>query len=89
MAYKAKFKSRKPRSKFKSRRPWRKKVCKFCTENITQIDYKDMAKLQKFVTERGKIVPSRISGACASHQRKITRAIKKARAVALLPFVGE
>ncbi|MFH1857390.1 MAG: 30S ribosomal protein S18 [Candidatus Omnitrophota bacterium] len=68
---------------------FRKKVCKFCVEKSDEIDYKDVSRLQKFVTERGKILPSRISGTCAKHQRKLTRAIKHARVIALLPFVAE
>ncbi len=64
----------------------RKKVCSFCVEHATHIDYKDVYKLRKYVTERGKILPRRISGNCAYHQRMLTRAIKQARNVALLPF---
>ncbi|MBQ3848662.1 MAG: 30S ribosomal protein S18 [Clostridia bacterium] len=64
----------------------RKKVCPFCVEKAENIDYKDVAKLRKFVSERGKILPRRISGACAKHQRQLTTAIKRARHVALLPF---
>jgi len=70
----------------------RKKICRFCTEKKTSkilIDYKDISRLQKFLTERGKIIPSRISGNCAKHQRQLARAIKKARAIALLPYVAE
>jgi small subunit ribosomal protein S18 len=67
----------------------RKKICRFCTENRPSIDYKDVSRLQKFVTEKGKIIPSRISGNCAGHQRQLARAIKKARAIALLPYVAE
>ena len=62
--------------------------CRFCHEPI-KADYKDVPLLQRFITERGKIMPSRISGNCASHQRELTRAIKKARVIALLPFVAE
>lgn len=68
----------------------RKRFCRFCTEKkAAMIDYKDASRLQKFLTERGKIIPSRISGNCARHQRQLTRAIKKARAIALLPYVAE
>ncbi len=72
----------------KNRRP-RKKVCQFCQEKTTHIDYKDLAKLKKYTTERGKILPRRITGACAKHQRMVTRAIKRARSIALLPYVAE
>ena len=68
---------------------FRKKVCRFCVDKAETIDYKDAVKLRKFITEQGKILPNRISGNCASHQRKIAIAIKRARHVALLPFVGE
>jgi small subunit ribosomal protein S18 len=71
------------------KRVFRKKVCRFCLDKVTNLDYKDSQRLLKFVTERGKIVPSRISGNCAIHQRMITKAIKRARQVALLPFSAE
>ena len=67
----------------------RKKVCQFCVDKCEHIDYKDTAKLRRYVTERGKIVPRRISGNCAKHQRQLTTAIKRARIIALLPFVAE
>lgn len=67
----------------------RRKVCQFCVDKVTEIDYKDVAKLRRFTTERGKILPRRISGTCAKHQRKLTLAIKRARAIALLPFTAE
>ena len=67
----------------------RKKVCSFCVDKVQEIDYKDAAKLRKFITERGKILPRRISGTCAKHQRQLTIAIKRARNVALLPFTAE
>ena len=70
------------------RRP-RRKVCAFCVDKATDIDYKDVAKLHKHITERGKIVPRRISGCCAKHQRMLTTAIKRARNVALLPFSAD
>ena len=69
----------------RSRKP-RRKVCSFCVDHAEQIDYKDVAKLRRFTTERGKILPRRISGVCAKHQRKLTVAIKRARAIALLPY---
>ena len=65
----------------------RKKVCIFCADKVDFIDYKDSAKLRKFISERGKIMPRRISGACAKHQREVNTAIKRARQVALLPYV--
>ena len=66
----------------------RKKVCRFCVEKIDDINYKDVKLLHAFVAERGKIVPRRISGVCAPHQRRLTDAIKKARNIALLPFAA-
>ena len=66
----------------------RKKVCRFCVEKIDDINYKDIKLLHGFVAERGKIVPRRISGVCAPHQRRVTDAIKKARNIALLPFAS-
>ena len=72
----------------RARRP-KKKVCMFCVDKVDNIDYKDTAKLRRYVSERGKIVPRRISGNCAKHQRQLTVAIKRARQIALLPFVAE
>jgi small subunit ribosomal protein S18 len=66
-----------------------KKVCGFCKGRVKYIDYKDVEKLRRFVTERGKIVPSRLSGNCAKHQRQLAQAIKRARILALLPFVAK
>lgn len=73
------------------KRPYfrRRKVCKFCAEKIDRIDYKDTRLLQQFVAERGRIIPRRISGACPQHQRRLCRAIKQARNIALLPFAAE
>ncbi len=71
-----------------ARRP-KRKVCMFCVDKVENIDYKDVAKLRRYVSERGKIVPRRISGNCAKHQRQLTTAIKRARIIALLPFVAE
>jgi len=68
------------------RRRGRRRVCRFCTDKAIVIDYKDPQSLRYFVTERGKIVPQRISGTCAKHQRAVTQAIKRARLIALLPF---
>jgi len=65
----------------------RKKVCQFCADKSEYIDYKDTAKLRRFLSERGKILPRRMTGTCAAHQRELTEAIKRARQVALLPYV--
>ena len=67
----------------------RKKVCQFCADKTETIDYKDVEKLKKYVTERGKILPKRITGTCAIHQREVTRAINRARIVALLPYTAD
>ena len=67
----------------------RKKVCTFCVEKVEVIDYKDVAKLKKYVTEKGKILPRRMTGVCAQHQRALAKAIKRARIADLLPFKGE
>ena len=67
----------------------RKRVCKFCVEKIEYIDYKDLKTLQQFIPECGKILPRRISGTCALHQRKLQGAIKRARIAALLPFTAD
>ncbi|MBR0061063.1 MAG: 30S ribosomal protein S18 [Selenomonadaceae bacterium] len=72
----------------RGRRP-RRKVCAFCVDKVERIDYKDAAKLRRFTTERGKILPRRISGNCAKHQRQVTIAIKRARNIALLPFTAD
>ena len=67
----------------------RRKVCVFCADKVSFIDYKDSAKLRKFISERGKILPRRITGTCAMHQRQLTTAIKRARVVALLPYTAD
>lgn len=67
----------------------KRKVCQFCVDKIDEIDYKDVPKLRKFTTERGKILPRRISGTCAKHQRTLTTAIKRSRQIALLPFTTD
>ncbi len=78
--------NRKPRRK---RRIYhRRKVCRFCADSSLAINYKDPRSLRYFITERGKIIPRRLSGCCAKHQRALTRAIKRARTIALLPYVG-
>ncbi len=66
----------------------RRKVCRFCADSSLIIEYKDPKSLKYFTTERGKIIPRRISGTCAKHQRSLTKAIKRARTIALLPYVG-
>jgi small subunit ribosomal protein S18 len=70
------------------RRP-RRKVCAFCADKVAVIDYKDVGRIRKFISERGKILPKRMSGTCAPHQRELTTAIKRARHLAFLPFAGE
>ena len=67
----------------------KRKVCIFCADKVEFIDYKDTAKLRKFISERGKILPRRISGTCAVHQRELNTAIKRARQVALLPYITD
>ena len=80
--------------KEKSDKPYRarkakKKVCQFCVDKVADIDYKDVAKLRRYVSERAKILPRRITGTCAKHQRQMPIAIKRARHIALLPFSAE
>lgn len=70
------------------RRP-KKKICSFCSEKAKAIDYKDVRKLSKYITERGKILPRRVTGNCSKHQRQLTIAIKRARSIAFLPFTAE
>lgn len=67
----------------------RRKVCGFCVDKVEHIDYKDTARLRKYISERGKIMPRRMSGVCAKHQRELAIAIKRARIVALLPYVAD
>ncbi len=67
----------------------RRKVCAFCVDKVTYIDYKDVAKLKRFMSERSKILPRRTTGTCAAHQRQLTEAIKRARQIALLPYVTD
>ena len=73
----------------RKRRKRRPKVCHFCVDKIEHVDYKEIEKLKKYITERGKIVPRRVTGTCAKHQRQLTVAIKRARNMALLPFTAE
>ncbi|MDZ7597135.1 MAG: 30S ribosomal protein S18 [Desulfobacterales bacterium] len=81
------YPTRKPTTR-KKRVFHRRKVCRFCADSTLAIDYKDVKTLKYFTTERGKIIPRRISGSCAKHQRSLTVAIKRARTIALMPFVG-
>ena len=67
----------------------RKKVCRFCSDKVDQVDFKDVQNLRNFLTDRGKIIPRRISGNCATHQRALATAIKRARGIALLSFAEE
>jgi small subunit ribosomal protein S18 len=67
----------------------KKKVCTFCVDHVEDIDYKDVAKLKRYITEKGKILPRRMSGVCAKHQRPLANAIKRARIMALLPFKAD
>ena len=73
----------------KFRKPAKKKVCAFCVAGEKEIDYKDVAKIRKYITEKGKILPRRQTGVCAHHQRQLSLAIKRARNIALLPYVGD
>lgn len=67
----------------------KRKVCQFCVDKIDEIDYKDVAKLRKYITEKGKILPRRMTGVCAKHQRVLAEAIKRARVMALLPYKAD
>ena len=73
----------------KFKRAPKKKICAFCLEKTEEIDYKDIAKLKRFITEKGKIIPRRVTGTSAKYQRELAVAIKRARQMALLPYVGE
>ena len=81
--------SRKRAALRRRKRFLRKKICRFCADQITLIDYKDVRRLRNLITERGKIIPRRISGNCAGHQRQLSVAIKRARHLALMPFTVE
>ncbi len=70
-------------------RKGRRKVCQFCVDKVEFIDYKDIARLRRFLSERAKILPRRVTGTCARHQREMTVAIKRARQIALLPFISD
>ena len=71
------------------REPRRRKVCQFCVDKVEHIDYKDTAKLRKYMSDRAKILPRRMTGTCAMHQRQLTEAIKRARHLALLPYTSD
>ncbi len=73
----------------KPNRKGRKKVCSFCVDRVECIDYKDVNKLHKFISDRAKILPRRVTGTCAKHQRELTTAIKRARHIALLPYTSD
>ena len=73
----------------KARPRKRKKVCNFCVDKVTSIDFKEAGKLRRYTSERGKILPRRTTGTCAAHQRQLTVAIKRARHIALLPYVAD
>ncbi len=70
----------------RERRRSRRRVCNFCVDGVTRIDYKDTSRMHRYITDRGKILPRRITGNCAKHQRMLTKAIKKARVMALMPY---
>ncbi len=81
--------AQRPQRKRRKKRVFhRRKVCRFCADTSLEINYKNPKQLKYFITERGKIIPRRISGSCAKHQRALTHAIKRARTIALLPYVG-
>ncbi len=88
MATALKYNRNRNSSKKKRKIYHRRKVCRFCADSSLIIDYKDVNSLRYFTTERGKIIPRRISGACAKHQRSLAMAIKRARTVALMPYMG-
>ena len=73
----------------RTNRKGRKKVCSFCVDKVESIDYKDVAKLNKYTSDRAKILPRRVTGTCAKHQRELTTAIKRARHVALMPYTSD
>ena len=86
---KKEFTPRPERSERPQRGRRRRKVCAFCVDKVEHVDYKDAAKLRKYMSERGKILPRRMTGTCAHHQRQLTAAIKRARHIALLPYTAE
>ena len=80
---------REPRENRRGGRKGRKKVCAFCVDKIHDIDYKDVPRLRRYLSDRGKIVPRRVTGTCARHQRQLTAAVKRARHLAFLPYVSD
>lgn len=82
-------KTERPERPMRPGRKGHRKVCQFCVDKIDYIDYKDVARLRRFMSERAKILPRRVTGTCARHQRELTVAIKRARQIALLPFVSD
>ncbi len=88
MAFNRGGKSGAPKKSKPKRMFHRRKVCRFCADSSIVIDYKDVRTLKYFISERGKIIPRRITGTCAKHQRSLTTAIKRARTIALLPYIG-
>lgn len=81
--------SERPDRPVRSGRKGRRKVCSFCADKVETIDYKDVARLRRFISDRAKILPRRVTGTCAHHQRELTVAIKRARQLALLPFISD
>jgi len=78
-----------PRPRRDYRSQYRRKVCSFCVDRVAEIDYKDLGRLRRYVSERGKIEPRRKTGTCARHQRRLTQALKRARMLALLPYTAD
>lgn len=78
-----------PRERGRGGRKGRRKVCSFCVDKVHNIDYKDVPRLRRYISERAKIIPRRVTGTCARHQRQLTLAIKRSRHIALLPFISE
>ena len=78
-----------PERPMRGGRKGHRKVCQFCVDKVDYIDYKDVARLRRFMSERAKILPRRVTGTCARHQRELTVAIKRARQIALMPFVSD
>lgn len=87
--YKDRDRDRDGSSGYNNKRRPKKKVCQFCSDKISDIDYKDTSKLRKYLSERGKILPRRVTSTCAMHQRELTDAIKRARQIALLPYSSD
>ena len=87
-SYQDKEKSFRKDAEAEGKRPFRRKVCKFCLERIKAIDFRDTVRLSKFTSERGKILPRRVSGNCSRHQHQLSRAIKRSRVISLMPFVA-